>query len=365
MASDGRTKVLIVDDSPLIRTILTRVLADDPTIRVVAGAKDAIEAREAIIAHRPDVIILDIELPHMNGLVFLVRLMEHYPVPVIICSGVTGTNRELAVKAIELGATDVVCKPNSGGSDAMRRLGAELAEKVRAAKMSHPTPPPIPPSAVTRVSSFRAAGLDPDNYLIAIGASTGGTEAIRQVLAHFPGDSPPITMVQHMPEEFTRSFADRLNQLSPIKVTEATDGDVLQTGCAYLARGGIQMRVRNTGKIWRIAYGTSEPVNRHCPSVDVLFDAVAGCRTRQVIGILLTGMGADGAQGLLNMHNNGAITIAQDKLSSVVYGMPKVAMELNAVDYQCAPSEVARVMMRALQQRTSARSVRRESECAQ
>ena len=358
MKCTGPIKVLIVDDSPLIRSILSRVLAEEADMRVVGGAKDPYEARELIITYRPDVIILDIEMPRMDGLTFLAKLMAHYPVPVIMCSGVAPSSSAAALKAIELGAVDVVSKPTGGGSRALLRLGADLAEKVRAAAIARPSPPPIPASATSRPESFHAAGLDPNRYLVAIGASTGGTEAIRQLLSHTPEDCPPIVIVQHMPEGFTRSFADRLDQLSYITVTEAVDGDVLVPGKAFLGRGGIQMSVQVSGGKWRIAYGTSEPVNRHCPSVDVLFDSVARCQGRQFVGVLLTGMGADGAKGLLNLRRQGAITIAQDQRSSVVYGMPKVAVELGAVQHQSTPAEVVRVLMQSLRSKAEQSIVR-------
>lgn len=358
MKRTGPIKVLIVDDSPLIRSILSRVLAEEPDIQVVGGAKDPYEARELIITYRPDVIILDIEMPRMDGLTFLAKLMAHYPVPVIMCSGVAPASSAAALKAIELGAIDVVSKPTAGGNRALRRLGTDLAEKIQAAVLSMPSPPLIPASATSGLESFHAAGLDPNRYLVAIGASTGGTEAIRHVLANVPADCPPIVMVQHMPEGFTRSFADRLDQLSRITVKEAVDGDVLVPGKAFLARGGVQMSVRISGGKWRIDYGTSELVNRHCPSVDVLFDSIARCQGRQFVGVLLTGMGADGAQGLLNLRHKGAITIAQDKRSSVVYGMPKVAVELGAVQHQSTPEEVARVLMQSLRSKPKQSVVR-------
>ena len=345
-------KVLIVDDSPLIRSMLSRVLAEEPDIQVVGGAKDPYEARELIITYRPDVILLDIEMPRMDGLTFLTKLMAHYPVPVIMCSGAAPASSAVALKAIELGAIDVVSKPTGGGNQALRQLGADLAEKIRAAAIAK-SPPPIPAAATSATESFHAAGLDPQRYLVAVGASTGGTEAIRQMLGLMPEDCPPIVMVQHMPEGFTRSFADRLDQLSRITVQEAADGDVLVPGKAFLARGGVQMSVQVSGGKWRIAYGTSEPVNRHCPSVDVLFDSVARCPGRQLVGVLLTGMGADGAKGMLNLRRNGAITIAQDQRSSVVYGMPKVAVELGAVQHQSTPAGVTRVIIQALRSKSN------------
>lgn len=352
MKRSGPIKVLIVDDSPLVRSILTRVLSSATDIQVVGGAKDPYEARDIIIQQRPDVIILDIEMPRMNGLVFLRKLMVHYPVPVIMCSGVAPASSRAAIEAIEAGAVDVVCKPNSGGSQALRALGEDLVEKVRAAAMSLPTAPRLNLPAPTKIGSFREAGLDPERFLVLIGASTGGTEAIKNVLSNVPADFPATAIVQHMPEGFTQSFAGRLNQFSPMTVTEAVDGDVLAAGKAFLARGGIQMMLRSAGGQLRIQYGTSELVNRHCPSVDVLFDSASRITCRQLIGILLTGMGDDGARGLLSLRKAGALTFGQDRNSCVVYGMPKVAFEMGAVMQQASPAEIPKLIVKALARTT-------------
>ncbi len=341
--------VLIVDDSALVRTMLTQVLSGAADITVVGGAKDPYEARELIIKHRPDVIILDIEMPRMNGLVFLRKLMEHYPVPVIMCSGIAPANSQKALEALEIGAVDVVSKPTSGGSAALHHLGEELADKIRAAAIAMQPPPPIPESVRAEPLTFQSAGLNPNHYFVAIGASTGGTEAINTLLTRVPADFPPVAMVQHMPEGFTRSFAERLNQNSRMNVSEAVDGDILIPGKAVLARGGIQMRIANTGGKWKVIYGETELTNRHCPSVDVLFDSVVECAGRQLIGILLTGMGNDGAKGLLKMSQNGAITVTQDQRSCVVYGMPKVAVEIGASQYSASPAEIPSLVTRLLQ----------------
>ncbi len=349
MIRTGPTEVLIVDDSALARAMLTSVLAREPDIHVVGAARDAFEARELIIQHRPDVIVLDVEMPRMNGLTFLKRLMAHYPVPVIMCSSITTDGSPAALEAIELGAVDVVAKPTAGGTQALRALGEDLADKIRAATVARPVRQPAPARAAP--ASFRAAGLDPNRYLVAIGASTGGTEAIRALLANVPADFPPVAIVQHMPAGFTQSFAGRLDRFSALTVREAVGKELLGSGLAFLARGGIQMTVTSVGGRWHIAYGTDEPVNRHCPSVDVLFDSVAKAAGRQAIGILLTGMGADGAQGLLRMRQAGAITIGQDQDSCVVYGMPKVAFEIGAVQQRCPPAEAPAVLLRALRAR--------------
>jgi two-component system chemotaxis response regulator CheB len=245
-----KIKVLLVDDSALVRSMFERVLGSFDDIEVVAGAKDPFEAREKIIQHRPNVIILDIEMPRMDGVTFLKKLRAHYPVPVIMCSGLTRENSRLALEAMSAGAVDVVAKPSAGGSSALRGLGEELAEKIHAAAVSM-TPPPAIPAAAPRASSnasFRAAGLNPARYIIALGASTGGTDAIDRLLRQVPADYPPIAIVQHMPEGFTASFAERLNGNSALKVSEAVDGDVLSPGTAFVARGGVQMEVRSIAR---------------------------------------------------------------------------------------------------------------------
>ncbi len=348
MQNNKRIKVLIVDDSPLVRTTLTCVLAKEDDIEVVGGATDPFDARELIIAHRPNVIILDLEMPRMDGLTFLRKLMVHYPVPVIICSGITTSNGRKAMEAIEAGAVGVIAKPSTGGSKALRILGVQIAENIRAAAIAAPAPPNIPASAAGAPPSFRSLGLDPARYLVAIGASTGGTEAIRQVLSSFPADFPPVAIVQHMPAGFTKSFAERLNEFSAMQVSEAVDGDVLVPGRAFIARGGVQMSFKVVAGQWRLTYGTDKLVNRHCPSVETLFNSVAEKIGKRAVGILLTGMGNDGAEGLLNMRNAGAVTIAQDEKTSVVYGMPKVANEIGAAQYTTALGDVASTVHKAL-----------------
>ncbi len=353
MSVNKPIKVLIVDDSPTVRTVLSRALSNEPDISVIGEAKDPYEARELIIEYRPNVIILDIEMPRMDGLTFLQKLQAHYPVPVIMCSGVATNNNHAALKAIELGAIDFVAKPASGGSQALRYLGVDLADKIRAAAIAMPVRPHIPAAAVKNRRCMKSVGIDPGRYLVAIGASTGGTEAIKELLSNVPADFPPVAIVQHMPAGFTKSFADRLNQFSAMTVTEAVDGDMLEPGRAFVARGGIQMSIERMGNRLRIVYGTDELVNRHCPSVDVLFDSVAQQVGNHAVGVLLTGMGADGAEGLLNMKERGAVTIAQNHESCVVYGMPKVAADLGAVQHVVAPSEVPNTVICALRSRSN------------
>ncbi len=359
MPSNATLKTLIVDDSTFIRNMLARALAKEPDIQVVGGAGDAKQARDQINELSPDVLILDIEMPGMDGLSFLSWLMQHRQIPVIVCSGLA-SNSKVILDALERGAVDVVAKPSGSSSDGLLRLSEELAHKIRAAAVSRriraAAPPPA--NAASSATTFAAAGLNPRQYMIALGASTGGTEAIKSLLSCVPADWPPVVIVQHMPEAFTASFAKRLDDFSPLRVTEAVAGDELVPGRALLARGNIQMMVRRTGVEYRIAYGTSEPVNRHCPSVDVLFDSVAELNGRKLIGILLTGMGADGAAGLLRPRQAGAITIAQNAESCVVYGMPAAAEKLGAVQYFAPPEEIPSVLLRALAKKPATAAAR-------
>jgi len=348
MRPAGPISVLIVDDSAQMRSLVAHELSQQPDIRVVAAASDPYEARELIIAHRPEVIVLDTDMPRMDGLTFLRKLVVHYPVPVIMCSGPDDPAGRKALAAVELGAVDVVRKPEAGGSPALRLLAAELAERIRAAAASILVRPHVP-AAATGPVSFAGAGLDPARCLVVLGASTGGTEAIRAFLSAAPADFPPVAMVQHMPAGFTAAFAGRLERLSRMSVAEAAEGDLLRPGRALLARGDTQMTVvRSAGQL-RIRYAGTEPVNRHCPSVDVLFDSAARIPGKQIIGVLLTGMGADGAEGLLALRQAGALTFAQDRESCVVYGMPKVALDLGAVQHQGPPGELPGMIVRALQ----------------
>lgn len=350
----GSIKVLVVDDSPFVRSALTRVLDAQPDIVVAGGAKDPYEARDLIIECRPDVIILDTEMPRMDGITFLGKLMEHYPVPVIMCADPSDQSRDRALEAIERGATDVVIKPTARGRDALRALGEQVAFKVRAAYVALRRPPPPISTAAQRATTLQAAGLDPARYLVAIGASTGGTEAIRDLLARVPVDFPPVAIVQHMPAGFTAAFANRLNHLGTLTVREARDGDTLAPGVALVARGGVQMKVRRAGGTRRIAFGSTEPVNLHCPSVDVMFDSVAKAVGKDAVGILLTGMGGDGAEGLLTMRKSGAVTLAQNRESCVVYGMPKVAVDLKAAQITGTPSAMPSLIIQALRNRDCA-----------
>lgn len=346
----GPIKVMVVDDSPLVRSTLLAALSNEPGISAVGGASNPREARQLIIVARPDVIILDAELPQNGGPALLKKLSAYYPVPVIMCCAPPPHGHIDAMRALELGATDVLPKPKARGGTELQRFAVQVADKVRAAAVAIKRPRPVP-TVQTAAASFSRAGLDPNRYLVAIGASTGGTEAIKTIMERVPSDFPPVAIVQHMPEGFTRTFACRLDQYSRLTVTEAIDGEYLISGKALLARGGQQMGIDGVSRKWSIAYGGDGLVNRHCPSVDHLFYSIAERAGRSAIGVLLTGMGSDGAKGLLAMRKAGALTIGQDQRSCVVYGMPKVAADLGAVHHQAPPERIPELIVRELHAR--------------
>lgn len=324
-----------------------------PGIEVVADSPDVPHARREIIHHRPDVIVLDLELPGTDGLTFLEELREYYPVPVIVCSGTTRHGGPRALRALELGAMEVLIKPEAGGRDATAALLKELARLVRVAASGARPVVHAEPEPTGAGPSFRSTGIDPSRWLIAIGASTGGTEAIRTFLTALPKDGPPIVIVQHMPVSFTASFADRLNALTGLEVAEATDGESLVPGRALVARGDRHLVVVGTVGNWTVRYTHGDPVGFHCPAVNELFHSVAEKAGPRSIGILLTGMGRDGAEGLLAMREAGAITLAQDRESCVVYGMPRVAEQLGAVQLRGRPEQIPFLLLARLRRRKS------------
>jgi two-component system chemotaxis response regulator CheB len=320
-------RVLVVDDSATMRGLITAVLSSDPDVSVIGQAGDALEAREAIKKLNPDVLTLDIEMPNMNGLEFLDKIMRLRPMPVIMVSTLTHRGADATLAALEIGAFDCVGKPQPGDA----RPFADLAEKVKAAaraqRRQYIQPAPVtPPPAV---ADFRVG-----RKIVAIGSSTGGVEALIAVLQKFPANCPPTVITQHMPPTFTKSFADRLNRLCAPVVQEATDGARLEIGKIYLAPGGERhLQVVNAhAPCCRLI--EQDPVNGHRPSVDVLFDSVAELAGRNAVGVILTGMGRDGAAGLLKMRHAGARTLGQNEKTCVVYGMPRVAHELGAVEQQ-------------------------------
>lgn len=334
-------KVLIVDDSAVMRSLLTEILSAAPDIRVVGAAPDPIAAREMIKTLAPDVLTLDVEMPRMGGLEFLGRLMRLRPMPVVMVSSSTERGSETTLQALELGAVDYVPKPRAETPAQLQQYAEDVREKVRAAYGARLRPQARNLNAPSAAANG-AASAQPlsqriqDRHLIAIGASTGGTEALREVLCSLPREVPGVVMVQHMPETFTGSFAKRLDTLSALTVVEAKGGERILPGHAYLAPGHSHLLVRRTplGLVTELA--VSAPVNRHRPSVDVLFDSVAQQLGANALGVILTGMGKDGARGMLAMRQAGAWNIGQDKDSCVVYGMPREAAEIGAL-HEVAP----------------------------
>lgn len=347
--------VLVVDDSAVVREIMTGVLSQEPGMRVTV-ASDPLIAMQKMRQQRPDVIILDLEMPRMDGRTFLRKIMAEDPIPVIICSAHTGQETTLGLRALEEGAVDVVTKPRLGVREFLHESAVTLIDAVRAAAGAHPRErrAPLRPA----VPRHRADGLSPvgckatphtaRHNVVAIGASTGGTEALHLVLQAMPVDAPGFVVVQHMPEGFTSAFARRLNELCKMEVKEAIDGDRVVAGRALIAPGNRHMLVRRDGAQYAIELNDGPLVSRHRPSVDVLFRSVAQVAGPNAVGVIMTGMGSDGAGGLLAMHQAGAATIAQDEASSIVFGMPKEAIERGAVKQIAALSQIPKFILRAV-----------------
>ena len=329
----AKARVLVVDDSPTMRGLIRAVLRSDPGIDVVGEAGDAMEARNAIKQLNPDVITLDIEMPEMNGLEFLEKIMKLRPMPVIMVSTLTHRGAEASLAALEIGAVECVGKPLPGDPAPF----SDLAEIVKAAARSQRHRPDIMAagSPAPSAPAYSApSDYQPSRKIIAIGASTGGVEALIAVLTKFPANCPPTVITQHMPATFTKSFAERLNRLCAPQIKEAEDGDRLEIGRIYLAPGGAQHMEVSNAMAPRCILTDGATVNGHRPSVDVLFNSVATLAGSKAVGVILTGMGRDGAAGLLKMRQAGAITIGQNEKSCVVYGMPRVAHEIGAVEHQ-------------------------------
>jgi two-component system, chemotaxis family, protein-glutamate methylesterase/glutaminase len=332
MLTGRRIRVLIVDDSAIVRKILTEALAEEADLEVVGTAPDPYVARDKIVALQPDVLTLDIEMPRMDGLTFLKKLMRFHPLPTVVISSLAQPSCRAALEALEFGAVEVLAKP--GGPYSVGELRHNLAAKIRAAAASRIRPPAAEPAAAPAAKA--AAGLSversflPPETVIAIGASTGGTEAIASVLIRLPANTPGVVVAQHIPPGFSRAFAERLNAACPIEVREAVDGDTLHDGLALVAPGDFHMVLRRAGGRYFVNVRTGPRVCYQRPSVDVLFHSVSEAAAAHAVGVLLTGMGCDGAQGLLRMRQAGAHTIAQDEASCVVFGMPREAIALGA-----------------------------------
>jgi two-component system chemotaxis response regulator CheB len=350
-----KIKVLCVDDSALIRSLMTEIINGQPDMTVVATAPDPLVARELIKQHNPDVLTLDVEMPRMDGLDFLEKLMRLRPMPVVMVSSLTERGNEITLRALELGAVDFVTKPKVGIRDGMLDYSEKLADKIRAAARAR-----VRQAAPAQHAAAHAAqapvGAAPlfnnpllsTEKLIIVGASTGGTEAIREVLVPLPPDAPAVLIAQHMPPGFTKSFAQRLNGLCRITVKEAEHGERVLPGHAYIAPGHAHLLLARSGANYIAHLSEEPPVNRHRPSVDVLFRSAAQHAGKNAVGVILTGMGRDGAAGLLDMKKAGAYTLAQDEASCIVFGMPREAIALGAADEIAALPEMSRRVMARL-----------------
>lgn len=346
-----RIRVLIVDDSATVRQMLTALLSRDPELEVVGAAPDPVAARQMIKDLNPDVLTLDVEMPNMNGIDFLEKLMRLRPMPVVMVSTLTQRGAEVTLSALEVGAVDCFAKPSDNLAKLLDAGGDELATKVKAAARARVRPLSAK-SAPAKADPARP--FEPGDKIIAIGSSTGGVEALIQVLSHFPANCPPTVITQHMPAHFTASFAQRLDRLNKPHVSEAVDGAPLTVGQIYLAPGGdAHLEVKGAG-VLRCRLSGSPAVSGHRPSVDVLFNSVARAVGNRAIGVILTGMGRDGAIGLKALHDAGGQTIGQDEASSIIYGMPRAAFECGAVDRQHPLERIGPEILRLCQPRAHA-----------
>lgn len=344
-----KIRVLVVDDSALMRGLLSQMINLAPDMEVVGAAPDAQSAREMIKVLNPDVLTLDVQMPKMDGLEFLERLMRLRPMPVVMVSSFTEAGSETTLKALELGAIDFIGKPRADGGKSMESYAEDLVEKLRAAKGARLRRAMTAQfSAPATLPTLARPGLAASGKIIFVGASTGGTEAIKEFLTGIPADCPPILIVQHMPDSFTASFARRLDGLCAPRVIEAQGNERLEPGTVFIAPGHSHLQIRRGNAGYLTELLATPPVNRHRPSVDVLFDSAAALVGRKAIGVILTGMGKDGAQGLLRLRQAGAKTFGQDEASCVVYGMPREAFLIGAVDEQCSLDEMAKRVLSAV-----------------
>lgn len=346
-----KTKVVVVDDSAVMRALLSEMVNAAPDLEVVGTAPDAHAARELIKSLNPDVLTLDVHMPKMDGLEFLERLMRLRPMPVVMVSSYTQAGSETTLRALELGAVDFISKPRADNRQSIEEYADELADKIRAAKGARlrrqaPIIPAIRTDNATKAPPTLRSGMV--NKVIFVGASTGGTEAIKQFLLDMPADCPPILIVQHMPESFTASFARRLDSLCSPRVIESQGNERIENGTVYIAPGHSHMQIKKVAGGYATELLGTPPVNRHRPAVDVLFDSAADVVGKQAFGVILTGMGKDGARGLLRMRQAGARTFGQDEASCVVYGMPREAFLIGAVEEQYSLEEIGRRVLAAV-----------------
>ncbi|MBZ0226386.1 MAG: chemotaxis response regulator protein-glutamate methylesterase [Comamonas sp.] len=349
-----KTRVIVVDDSALVRSLLTEIINRQPDMECIGAAHDPLQAREMIRSLNPDVITLDVEMPRMDGIDFLGRLMRLRPTPVVMISTLTERGAEVTMRALELGAVDFVAKPRIGLATGINQLAAQITDKIRIAAQAkvHRIAAPVADGSAAGSAGAPARtsllGRLSTEKIIAIGASTGGTEAIREVLTRLPADCPAIVITQHMPAGFTTSFAARLNGLCQITVKEAQDGERILPGHAYIAPGGMQFHLGRSGANYVAAVDDGPPVNRHKPSVEVLFKSVAACVGRNAYGIMLTGMGDDGAAAMRAMKDAGSYNYVQDEASCVVFGMPREAIAHGAADEVLPLTEIAAALVARL-----------------
>jgi two-component system, chemotaxis family, protein-glutamate methylesterase/glutaminase len=349
----SKIRVLIIDDSAVIRAVLTELLNDAGDIEVVGTAADPLFAKTKITSLTPDVITLDVEMPRMDGLSFLEELMHTNPLPVIMVSALTQKSCDTTLRALELGAIDYVSKPTIDISDGVMALADEIISKVRIAARARvrTRKSTLMPASEVRLglpSALDTRRMATTDRIIAIGASTGGTQALTEIITVLPESVPGIVVVQHMPPFFTKSFAVRLDEFSRVSVKEATHGDRIERGCVYIAPGGRHMAIIRSGAMYHIELSDGPEVNYVKPAVDILFRSVARYAGKNAMGIILTGMGEDGARGLKEMHENGAKTFAQDEASCIVFGMPKKAIEMGGVDKIMQLQMIPRAIMDAL-----------------
>ncbi|WP_374594318.1 chemotaxis response regulator protein-glutamate methylesterase [Aquabacterium sp.] len=364
----AKTRVVVVDDSALVRSLLGEIINRQPDMECIGAASDPFVAREMIRNLNPDVITLDVEMPRMDGIDFLSKLMRLRPMPVVMVSTLTERGADVTLRALELGAVDFVAKPKIGVADGLRLLAQDITDKVRVAAKArvHKLVTPGAPAA-TSMSSTQPVRIAPPvanlgrlstEKIIFIGASTGGTEATKEVLINLPPDSPAVVITQHMPPGFTKSYATRLDGLCRIRVAEAQDGERILPGHAYIAPGGMHLSVERSGANYIARVQDGEPVNRHKPSVEVLFKSAARVVGPNAIGIMLTGMGADGAKAMREMHDAGAYNMAQDEASCVVFGMPREAINAGAVQEVLPLKQIAPQLIEYLR-RTVGASINR------
>ena len=350
-----KIRIVVVDDSLLIRQVLIKELNKTEDIEVVGSAVNPIEAKPVILQHKPDVVTLDVEMPRMDGLTFLKILQKFYPVPVVMLSTLTEAGSNIAIEALRNGAVEIMQKPGGGSFLALNRSIEDLVFKIKAASIAKRKKIFTTPTSenLTINTSFQ----EKTNTIIAIGSSTGGTEALRYITSRLPGNMPPILITQHMPEAFTASFANSLDKKSQLSISECNGTIPLRPGMALVARGGKHMGLRKTIAGYQAVAKEGEPVCHQCPSVDVMFQSVAKVAKNNVVGVILTGMGNDGAKGMLAMKISGAITIAQDEESCVVFGMPKEAIALNAAKHILPLEKIPKAIISAVKRIESASSL--------